>query len=205
MLACASRGMTCTTPRAAEQRVFRQARARRDWISKGLQVQVSGSDVLAAAAGELPLGVIEPEQLPAVAATALDSGLESPALISLAGLSDENTREARSLFSRALDELGVQMPSPREAVIDLTRKIASEIVDGSLAPYAGAKRVWELATRVPSSKCPSFIRLCMPRTSGRRGPRTVASSSRALSVKPGSWPVGNRCSSQLQLTGCLAR
>jgi hypothetical protein len=100
--------------------------------------------------------MLAPEQLPTVAATALESGLESPALVSLASLSDDNPREARPLFSRALDELGIHMPSARDAVIDLSGKIASEILDESLAPYAGAKRIWELATRVAIEQVPEL-------------------------------------------------
>ncbi len=112
--------------------------------------------VAAKAALELAL----PEDLPEAAVAALEDGLDSPALRGLAGLSSMELDDARPLFHRALAELNLAMPSPEEAVRRMAREVATEVVDGTVAPYQGAKRIWELALRVPEerfSELDSFV------------------------------------------------
>jgi hypothetical protein len=99
------------------------------------------------------LGLIGPEDLPGTADAALDSGLDSPALIALAGA---DTSEAYALFDRALDELKVSKPSRREAIIRLAHDAAAEIVGGTIAPYTGAKRIWELTLSTPAVRIPEL-------------------------------------------------
>ncbi len=80
-----------------------------------------------------------PEELPGLAARALAEGLDSPALRELAGLSRNDPRQARDLFAVAMEQLGVEAPASRW---DAARLWASEIVDGTLAPYEGARLIW---------------------------------------------------------------
>lgn len=64
--------------------------------------------------------------------------------------------EARALFDRALNELSVSKPDQREAVMLLARDAASEIGGGTVAPYTGAKQIWDLTLCVPIEPIPEL-------------------------------------------------
>ena len=110
-------------------------------------------DELASVAARMVLELAGPEDLSGAAVAALEGGLDSPALVALAGA---DACEARPLFDRALEELKISKPSPREAVIRLAQDEATRIVGGTVAPYAGAKRIWELTSRVPTVRIPEL-------------------------------------------------
>jgi hypothetical protein len=117
-------------------------------------------DRLELVAAKAALEFVPPEDLRDAAVAALEDGLDSPALRALAGLSSAEIDEARLLFERALAELKVPMPSPRDAVTRVAREIAAKVVDGTVAPYQGAKRIWELTLRAPEeelSELDSFV------------------------------------------------
>lgn len=99
------------------------------------------------------LGLAGPEELADAGSAALDDGLDSPALIALVGA---DTNEARALFERALTELEVPTPSTREAILRLAHDAAAEILGGTIAPYAGAKRIWDLTLRAPAERIPEL-------------------------------------------------
>lgn len=105
-------------------------------------------DTLSLDASSIVLGVIRSDGLPAVAATALADGWDSPSLRVLAG-SPRSDPDVRSLFERALSELNVSLPTPREAVIVLANDIAASVLAGTVAPYDGAQRITELSLRLP--------------------------------------------------------
>jgi hypothetical protein len=48
-----------------------------------------------------------------------------------------------------LTELSIAKPNQREAVMLLAHNVASEIASGTIAPYAGAKQIWDLTLSVP--------------------------------------------------------
>jgi len=100
-------------------------------------------------AAKAALDLAGAEELREAAVAALEDGLDSPTLGALAGVSNTETADARLLFERALAELSVPMPSPREAVMRLAREMATKVVDGTVRPYEGAKRIWELTLRIP--------------------------------------------------------
>jgi hypothetical protein len=100
-------------------------------------------------AAEVVLGLLGPAELPMVATAALEDGLDSPALVALASIGEDDPSKARALFDQALDQADLSLPSPREAVIYLAQRSAAEIVQGTVAPYSGAKRIWDLTLRVP--------------------------------------------------------
>jgi hypothetical protein len=108
---------------------------------------------LAGLAARLVLGLAGPENLPAAADAALKDGLISPALIALM---DADPSEASTLFDRALHELEVSKPSQREAIMQLAHDAAAEIANGTVAPYAGAKRIWELTSCAPAVRIPEL-------------------------------------------------
>ncbi len=106
---------------------------------------------LVAVAAELVLGLLGTEDLSKAAVSALEDGLDLPALVELACVpADAYESEVRVLFERALEELKLDMPSPHDAVMHLARETACDIVAGTVAPYAGAKRIWDLARRAPT-------------------------------------------------------
>ena len=82
------------------------------------------------------------ENLPDVAGDALVAGYDSPALRELAGLRGGDSEELRKLFRKALQELNEPLPAPSEAGLSLARRIASEIVKGTIRPYEGARQIW---------------------------------------------------------------
>jgi len=110
-------------------------------------------DTLIEVAARLVLGLAGPEDLPGAADAALNDGLVSPTLVAL---SDADTSEARILFDRVLNELSVSKPNQPEAVMLLARNVASEIANGTIAPYAGAKRIWDLTLCVPIEPIPEL-------------------------------------------------
>jgi hypothetical protein len=116
-------------------------------------VRQAGLQLVAAKAA---LDLATPEELADGATRALEGGLDSPALRVLAGVANADADEARALLDRALAELNVRTPSQRDAVLQLARAFAAEIVDGTLPPYEGAKRIWDLTLRVPDEHIPEL-------------------------------------------------
>lgn len=107
-------------------------------------------------AANVALDLLTPEKLVGAAIAALEDGLDSPALRVLAGLSPTEVDEAPQLLGLALSELNVQLPSPGDAVMRLAGQITTDIADGTVAPYDGAKRIWQLALRVPDQQLPEL-------------------------------------------------
>ncbi len=86
--------------------------------------------------------------LPAIAITALSEGIDSPSMRVLAGLTgNEDPGDAENLFKEALSEIGMLLPTKRDAMMFLAANISSQIVDGSIDPYDGAKEIWDLTLR----------------------------------------------------------
>ena len=88
------------------------------------------------------LDMIHVDDLPIVAADVLEDDHDSPSLRQLAGLFGADSDEIRRLFHKSLDELSVPIPSPIEAGCSFARRIASDIVQGIVAPYDGARQIW---------------------------------------------------------------
>jgi len=105
--------------------------------------------VLEHLAAKAALGQFESRELPVAAAAALERGFDSPALRVLAGLTGDDLVEVPEYLDRALAELDVEIPERRDAVLHLARAVATEIVDGTLAPSDGAARIWDIALLAP--------------------------------------------------------
>lgn len=87
-------------------------------------------------------GVLRSEELPDIATDALVRGWDSPSLRLLAGQDPADVRDSADLFERVLDELGIALLPPDEAVWCLVRMTAQEIVDGEIEPASGANAIW---------------------------------------------------------------
>ena len=88
---------------------------------------------------------LHPEDLPNIACAALENGLDSPALRSLAGLKRPTRRELGGLFDDACSQLGI-LPASAAAVegrlsdqwiwdaTQIARHLSSQILNGTLDP-----------------------------------------------------------------------
>jgi hypothetical protein len=60
------------------------------------------------------------------------------------------------LFDRALAELGVPIPTRRDAVKQLARATAADVVDERVSPYEGAKYIWKLTLLLADGHMPEL-------------------------------------------------
>ena len=86
-------------------------------------------------------GCLYPEDLPGFAADALEAGFDGPALRALAGMRRPIGEDVGDLREKAIQEVGEPPLSTMEAALILCRKIAKEIVDGTVAPIKGASMI----------------------------------------------------------------
>ncbi len=83
-----------------------------------------------------------------MAVEALVAGLDSDSLRMLAGLLRIEIDEARGLFAKALQELGIPALSQRDAAIIYAIDISRKIVRGDLTPQDGAAKICVVAHAV---------------------------------------------------------
>lgn len=81
-------------------------------------------------------------ELPKFASEALSAGYDSPSLRILAGEISPAMSDAAPLFLRALQEIGVTIPSHVEAGKIVAAHLARDVVSGKISPYQGARRIW---------------------------------------------------------------
>jgi hypothetical protein len=101
------------------------------------------------------------DQLIKLALDAVVAGIDSPALVLLAGLSRKEEPEAHELFALACDELGLApaLPAdPSAARWELIHRVSELIVAGQLAPEDGAWLIWQSWDEFwPSSDYPALL------------------------------------------------
>jgi hypothetical protein len=90
------------------------------------------------------LGELPREDLPAVAATAMEVGLDSPSLRELAGLTPPELDTGWDRFEAALQELGRPRPDTATAIRRCAVTVAQGVVAGDVQPHAGSRRMWKL-------------------------------------------------------------
>lgn len=82
-----------------------------------------------------------PDELPDVAARALEEGYDGPALRALAGLRLPTREQVGELFDGALREMDRTPLSRMEAGMVVARDVAGKISRGELNPMEGANRI----------------------------------------------------------------
>lgn len=87
-------------------------------------------------------GLSSSDALPSIGLQLLEEGYDSPSLRQLAGYSASDAGECRELFTKTLIELGIILPSLSEAGLSVARGIAAEVLQETITPYIGAKRIW---------------------------------------------------------------
>ncbi|KAA3611947.1 MAG: hypothetical protein DWQ01_07645 [Planctomycetota bacterium] len=90
------------------------------------------------------LGFFLSDDLPKIGVQALEHGWDSPSLRILAGLYQSEAEEAKRMFTRALSELGITIPTKRNAALNLAKETAKNILAGMTEAYPGAKEIWNL-------------------------------------------------------------
>jgi len=111
---------------------------------------------LKVAASRAALEMLLSEEFSALAVSALEDGCDSPSLRALAELTAAESDKARTLFDRALAELGIDAPSKRDAVMFLARETATALLSGAITPHAGANQIWELSLRIANENLPQL-------------------------------------------------
>src|SRR5262249_4336336 len=81
---------------------------------------------------------VGPEDMPQFAADALEAGYDGRALRRVAGLMKPTMREVGNLFQEAVVEIGnVKIQSKQQAVLLVSRLVATAVVEGSIDPIRG--------------------------------------------------------------------
>ena len=78
----------------------------------------------------LSCGELRREEIPGLAVQLLESGIDSPIVRELAGLSGEELYGAHDLFRRVLSEMGRSSPRSDQAARILARDLAAQVVGG---------------------------------------------------------------------------
>ena len=114
------------------------------------------SQTLVVAASKVALDLLRSDELPDVAASAIEAGYDSPSLRTLAGLIPADAGVAKMLFCQALAELRLDPISKREAVVCLARETAKEILSETVDPQTGANKIWRLSLLIPDEPFPEL-------------------------------------------------
>ena len=100
----------------------------------------------------LLLGLDSMSRLSEFAVDALVAGFDSPALRELAACENPSFDEGIAMLNRTLAEMGMVLPSKRDAVMRLARQASRDILRGVVGPYEGGKAIWQLARSVPEER-----------------------------------------------------
>lgn len=90
------------------------------------------------------LNLIEPKTLSDIAVQLLSQGVDCHSLRLLAGLTSKELTDASSLFEQVLKELKRPIMSKKNAALSYTRLISDQILQGTISPYDGARKILEV-------------------------------------------------------------
>ena len=114
-------------------------------IADVMQTEFGPLDLVAA---KWALGRVASEALPRIAVDALEAGLDTPSLRRLAGELHPLLAETGPLFEEVLWELGVAIPDKSRAALFIAKSYSTQITEGSLSPYEGAREIWQIELAV---------------------------------------------------------
>lgn len=89
------------------------------------------------------LGRISSSKLNKIAQQLKKSGSDSPSLKALLEQGSTYSEEQKTLFEKALKEIGQSIPSPADAANAITHDIAESIVKGEITEYEGGRKIWK--------------------------------------------------------------
>ena len=86
------------------------------------------------------------DQLPAIAMTGLEEGLDTPSLRILAGMDkSDNPFEIEKYFKQMLNELHIELADKRQAALDYALIITDQILTGDEDIITGTRRIFTIA------------------------------------------------------------
>jgi hypothetical protein len=95
------------------------------------------------------LGFLPSEQLPErVGVGALECGMDTESIRTLAGLDPSDGEGARTLFRKILAESGLPSMTPQDAARVYAKVVSRQILSEELSPAAAARNLWEVTVRV---------------------------------------------------------
>ncbi|WP_459642369.1 hypothetical protein [Kineococcus sp. NUM-3379] len=89
------------------------------------------------------LGELDVEVMPAWAVEALQAGLDSPALLELAGMGPGELTYVPAVVTAALQELGAPNLTEQQARWELAYAWAEAMLTGELTPSEAARNIWQ--------------------------------------------------------------
>ena len=89
------------------------------------------------------LNGLPPNTLKEIAEALIVDGFESPSLIALLVCDSPYSHDRVALFSRALSELGQELPAKHDAALSVSTIIARKIVACTITPFEGAYSIWK--------------------------------------------------------------
>src|SRR5262249_10126087 len=95
------------------------------------------------AAARYVLGALQAAELPLIADEVITRGVCSPALAELWLTREPTLRDSVPLLEMALREVGIPLPTKVEAATIVAKYLVTHIVEGSLSPRAGMRRLVE--------------------------------------------------------------
>jgi hypothetical protein len=115
------------------------------------------------AVAEWRLGDLPAERLPAAALAGLSADCDSPSLAHLAAMDGSRWSEIEPILGRVLNERGVSVPTPDEAVKRTADEVLRQLVAGEVEPQAGTDRLrvlaWKAVDRPPWGDLVAFVSL----------------------------------------------
>ena len=120
-------------------------------------------------------GVLPAERLHEVATELLVVGVESPALVELAGRYDATRPEVDALVEQAVAEAGLAPIARHAALWRIAYVAAEQVRDGRSTPLEGATLLWQCATELDLPEAlRTFVYLAADYGEGPSDPRAEA-------------------------------
>jgi len=87
---------------------------------------------------------LRPEDIPDIAVQALEDGYDSPSLRRLAVAQGDYHLDIEDRFLKVLAELKIPLPLPGEAAMSIARRVAANVINGTVEPIEGARELEKL-------------------------------------------------------------
>ena len=99
-------------------------------------------------AAQWKLGLIPPEQVPALAIEMMADGFDSPGVVALAILDRPTSADLEPLMERAAAELNLPELTQTAALWRVAYATAEDIVSGAIPPRQGAGILWDICNEL---------------------------------------------------------
>ena len=97
------------------------------------------------------LDMLGSEEIPKVAVSALESGMDSECLRELASETELEMSNLGPLFKQCIKSLKINIPTEQEAVYEIARYLSKKIISKELTPYEGAEKILDAYYQVDNT------------------------------------------------------